>query len=124
MNPSPERGGWRREAAPGGVDRAPASEVCAFGPHPYPPPQAGEGFAEVGALNPSPQATRDSKIRREAFDFPVAVAHRVRPVAAAQLLGPRGDLAVDLGAALRRFGERALGRRRQLSPVTILAHSC
>ena len=54
-----------------------------------------------------------SEIDRQALLLPVAVAHRLGAVAPVPLLRHLGGLAVDLGAAGCRLGERALGRGRQ-----------
>ena len=60
------------------------------------------------------------EIRDQAVLFPIAIAGRVEAAAAAGFLGLIG-VAVALGAAGCRFGERALGRRRQRAPFAVLA---
>jgi hypothetical protein len=55
---------------------------------------------------------RLSKIACNAFDFPIAVADRIRPVAAVQLPRLLPGFAIDFGAASLRFRKRPLGRGR------------
>jgi len=60
------------------------------------------------------------KIRRQAIHFPIAIAGRIEPAAAAGFLRLIG-VAVTLGAACCSFGERAFGGWRQRALIALLA---
>jgi hypothetical protein len=62
------------------------------------------------------QKSHDSKVARDSFDLPIAVAGRIRPLASIELSGSLFGLAVDFGAAGLGLRKRPFGGRNK-SPL-------
>jgi len=80
----------------------------------------------MSSLPANAQGLRGLEIRRQAVDFPVAVAGRIEAAAARDFLRCIGVLGCSIGAASRGLRQRPFGRRRQraLAGFLIFVRAC